>query len=292
MKKNTIAFITAILITTPLIAKESDAIDKPVVTTASGTHELGTIVINQDQFSKQDFQIYARTRLSELKQQGEVSQDKAKQLIEELVTITLLSQDAIKQGLDQDPTVKQAIKMSRYQILSQVALARYMDIHPITEKEKAALYEQYLVKRAKKEYKVRFIEVETETAANDALKKLKSGTDFETLAKKVSTDPSSVSGGDLGWYIPRDKNSAFANAVRSTAVGTYTQAPIKTKLGWGIILIEKIRDLPAYKKEDVYPKITKIIRQQRVVQYLTDLNKAATIKMLQVDGKEINFKAQ
>ncbi len=250
-------------------------------------NELKTIIVNNESFSKDDFQFYARSRLAKEKIKGQISQDRAKLMLKELVGLSLMSQDAIAKGLDKKTGIQQALRIARYQVLAQAGLAYYMTEHPILDAEKEKAYQAYLSKRAKKEYHIYNIQTKTAAEANDALKQIKAGADFKTVAKAISIDPSSKKGGDLGWYIPRDKKSSFDNMVLSLKAGEMTSKAVQSKFGWHIVMIEAVRDLPVYKKEKILPEIVKILTKSRVVDYLTQLNKSAKIKMIKADGSEV-----
>lgn len=75
--------------------------------------------------------------------------------------------------------------------------------------------------------------------AQNIIKKLDDGEDFDELAKKYSDDESNAeSGGDLGYFQPDEMVEEFANAVKELENGEYTKEPVKTKFGYHIILKE------------------------------------------------------
>ena len=68
----------------------------------------------------------------------------------------------------------------------------------------------------------------------DKVGKLK---DFQKLARKKSTCPSSQKGGDLGWFRKGRMVKAFEDAVWETPVATVSP-PVKTQFGYHLILVE------------------------------------------------------
>ena len=63
------------------------------------------------------------------------------------------------------------------------------------------------------EIHARHILVATQAQAEDIIKQLDNGANFADLAKKYSTDPGSVNGGDLGWFKKTDMVPEFADAA-------------------------------------------------------------------------------
>ena len=275
-------FLAISLLSSPLFALD-ETITPPK--TEKGAEQIS---INGDTFSKLDFQIYARSRLATEK--GKVSDDRAKEMIRDLVGIVLMAQDAKANGFDKDPEIQQALRLANYQILSQAGLIKYIKTHPITEAEKEKTYQVYLSKRPTAEYHIYNIQTKTEAEAQDAIKKLTSGTDFKTLAKEISIDPSSKVGGDLGWYTPKSNSSEFAKAILALEVGSYTQKPVHSEFGWHILLVQQKRKLTPVAKEKILPQIETLLKKGRMNEYLLELNKTAKIKMFDTEGKEVSLK--
>ena len=79
------------------------------------------------------------------------------------------------------------------------------------------------------------------TKAEEALKKLYEGADFETLAKQYSDDPSTRErGGDLGWFRSGSMVREFDQVVFSLHPGQYSNI-VETSFGFHIIKLEKVR---------------------------------------------------
>ena len=74
--------------------------------------------------------------------------------------------------------------------------------------------------------------------AEDLIKQLDDGADFEELAKEHSDDTGSASDGGLIDYFNRDDNmdEAFLNASIDLEKGKYTKEPVKSSFGYHIIL--------------------------------------------------------
>ena len=66
----------------------------------------------------------------------------------------------------------------------------------------------------------------------DKVGKLK---DFQKMARKKSTCPSSQKGGDLGWFLPEDMVIEFSTACQSIPKGEMGLHPIVTEFGVHII---------------------------------------------------------
>ncbi|WP_019027258.1 peptidylprolyl isomerase SurA [Colwellia piezophila] len=63
---------------------------------------------------------------------------------------------------------------------------------------------------------------------------------FEELAKEHSDGPTSVRGGDLGWFDPTTFDPAFQNALATMDKGEYHK-PFRSSFGWHIIQLEDRR---------------------------------------------------
>ena len=91
--------------------------------------------------------------------------------------------------------------------------------------------------------------------AEDLIKQLDDGADFEELAKEYSDDTGSASDGGLIDYFNKDDNmdEAFLNASIDLEEGKYTEEPIQSSFGYHIILKLDQKKKPKLKKvrEDI-----------------------------------------
>jgi peptidyl-prolyl cis-trans isomerase C len=70
--------------------------------------------------------------------------------------------------------------------------------------------------------------------ADEILKKLKQGGNFEAMAREYSTCPSKSKGGDLGWFGPGKMVAVFESAVERLGSGSLSDV-VSTQFGYHII---------------------------------------------------------
>lgn len=77
--------------------------------------------------------------------------------------------------------------------------------------------------------------------SNQAIKEIRSGTDFEIVARRYSQDPGSRDdGGELGWLRRGDLVSRFAAAAWAAKPGQVI-GPVETEFGYHVILVDRVR---------------------------------------------------
>lgn len=86
--------------------------------------------------------------------------------------------------------------------------------------------------------RAKHILVKTEEEANEVLKKLEDGADFDALAREYSFCPSKEKGGDLGYFNRGQMVPEFENAAFSAPIGGIA-GPIKTRFGWHVIKVTR-----------------------------------------------------
>ena len=91
------------------------------------------------------------------------------------------------------------------------------------------------------EWKASHILVKDRSLAEEFLKRLKQGANFESLAREHSTCPSKSSGGDLGWFGPGKMVPAFESAVKRLGVGSLSDV-VSSSFGCHVIKVTGKRD--------------------------------------------------
>ncbi|MCP5514555.1 MAG: peptidyl-prolyl cis-trans isomerase [Spirochaetales bacterium] len=86
------------------------------------------------------------------------------------------------------------------------------------------------------EWKASHILIKDRRLAEELLKKIKQGANFEALAREYSTCPSKSKGGDLGWFGPGQMVKPFEDAVKKTGAGSVSDV-ISTQFGYHIIKV-------------------------------------------------------
>jgi peptidyl-prolyl cis-trans isomerase C len=84
------------------------------------------------------------------------------------------------------------------------------------------------------EWRASHILVKSKTEADELLKRVKQGSQFESLAREFSTCPSKSSGGDLGWFGPGKMVAPFEAAVKRLSPGSVGDV-VQTQFGYHII---------------------------------------------------------
>lgn len=154
---------------------------------------------------------------------------------------------------------------------------------------------KYLSRSTAEQVRARHILVAVDKNASmndkaEALKKikkvqqeLKSGGDFEELAKKYSDDPGSKNrGGDLGFFSKGDMVPEFEKAAFSLGVGEVSE-PVQTDFGYHIIKVEEKRAARKLTYDDVKNDLKELLyqknAQKRYEAWLKDLRAKANIKV-------------
>jgi peptidyl-prolyl cis-trans isomerase C len=206
-------------------------------------------------------------------------------LLEQLIDRQAMALYARKQGLDHDPAVEHAIHQAVDQTLTNALLQR--DVGPsLTEPAIKAVYERdYANKPGEMEVHARHILVATEAEADKVIAQLKAGSDFETLAKQVSTEPGAKqSGGDLGWFKKGDMVPEFAAAAFAMKPGQFSQTPVHTQFGWHVIQVLEVRQAPPQTLEQVHDQIRQQLIQQGVQKVQQQAMAGLAVERFNPDG--------
>lgn len=210
-------------------------------------------------------------------------------LLDQLVDQKAMAIEATKDGLLNDPGVKHQIEVGTEQVL-QGALIRKTIGPDITQAAIQAVYDKdYANKPGVEEIHARHILVASESQAQDIIKQLDKdkGANFADLAKKYSTDPGSVNGGDLGWFKKTDMVPDFANAAFAMKDGEISQTPVHSQFGWHVIQVLGHRVDPTPTLADVQDKIRNQLIQQGIHNLLTQARSAVTVKEFAPDGSPL-----
>ncbi len=84
------------------------------------------------------------------------------------------------------------------------------------------------------EWRASHILVRDRALAQDLLKRIKQGANFESMAREPSTCPSKSSGGDLGWFGPGKMVASFESACKGLGIGSISDV-VQTQFGYHLI---------------------------------------------------------
>ncbi len=187
-------------------------------------------------------------------------------IIDQLTLQVLLADEAIKQGLDKTPDVVQQIETVKQNVLANAYVEDFMKAHPVSDADVQAEYERIKASMAGTQYKARHILLARESEAKDVIAKLKKDPGaFAKLAAERSTDHDTKdNGGDLGWFDLSRAAPEFGAAVSQLEKGKMTQEPVKTEIGYDVILLEDVKPIEVPPLEDVKAQLTQQIQQKNV----------------------------
>ncbi len=247
----------------------------PVYAEDQPTAKVSSISIPQER-------IDIRVKMITAQQNQPDSPELRKAVREDLINIELMSQEALKKGLDKQSETIQQLELAKQGVLVGAFMQDYVKTHPVSEEAIAKEYDNLKSSLGTKEYSVRHILVEKESEAKSIAAKLKKGGKFDKLAEINSKDPGSKEhGGDLGWIpvskIPGAFVKPFGDALMTLSKGQVS-GPVQSQFGWHIIKLEDIRDLKMPPLDEIKPQLTQRLQQQALKQLIADLRDNAKIE--------------
>ena len=211
--------------------------------------------------------------------QGQADSPELRKAIrDDMINIEVMTQEAVKAGLDKNAEVVQQVELARQQVLVGAFVQDYAKNHPIGEDQLKQEYDKLKAKLGSKEYNTRHILVETEAEAKDIIAQLGKKAKFEKLAAKSKDAGSAAQGGSLGWAIPGNFVPEFANALLNLKKGEYAKEPVQSQFGWHVIKLDDTRDLKVPQFEEVKPQLQQRLQQQSIKKAIDELRAKAKIE--------------
>lgn len=203
-----------------------------------------------------------------------------------IIRTKVLSAEAVKEKLDQQPDVALAIEIARESILADAARKHIEESTTVSDQELRDLYEKDKAKF--EEVRIAHILIRTDDAAlktgdplhpglpepearkklEDIRKQILAGADFGEMARKYSEDAVTArSGGDMGIIRPDKVAPPIIEAAHSLELGQVSDL-IPTPAGFEIIKVEQKRTIPF---EEAKAGIESQIRQSKANETLQHL---------------------
>ncbi len=186
-------------------------------------------------------------------------------VLQQLVQRQALVIQAQRRGLDDDPTVRRRMRAAADQVLA-TALIEAETAAVTTEQTLLDEFAKtWLGKPGPEQVHLRLIMTDTEPAAREAIKQLRTGADFATLAQQISKDSSAHNGGDLG-FAARDGLIPEIGAVAFMLdPGEIARHPVAAKGSWFVVKTEERRIGPTPRFRDLRHGLL-LARQQALLE--------------------------
>lgn len=179
----------------------------------------------------------------------------------QMITDELLYQEAQKQRLDRNPDVVRTVEAAKRQLMVEFYIAKFVKPQPVTDSAVKEEYENYKARQGSQEYRLRAIRTAAETAAQNALKQIKSGQDFTVVAQKVS------GGSNATWIsfkTPAQEGKTnglplpLAQAVEKMRQGEVSPV-IYAENSWWIIKLEESRPTKVLPFDEIKQEIRQLL---------------------------------
>lgn len=201
---------------------------------------------------------------------AELQPEQRRTMVETLVDLSLLAKAAQERGLDTEAKARADIEVNRITQLASLVIRDALEHSPVSDAEIQAAYDERYTADGE-EYKARHILLESAEDAEAVIAELDGGADFATLAQERSSGPSSVEGGDLGWFEAGRMVPAFTQAVMELEDGAYSSAPVETRFGWHVILREDSRAIAPPSLDTVRDQLNTQLEQDRIEALVNDM---------------------
>ncbi len=284
MKKSTLIRNTVLAVATLTVLTACGNDKSKALVTVNG------VKITQEKMDKRIQSLPENTRASF------AATENRKLLLDQLVNEELILQEAKKQKLDQKPeykeqiaTLEEQLQNSKNQLLINMILKDNIEKNiAVTEQDVSQFYENNKAQfQGYEQRRARHILVATEAEAKKILAELKSGKNFEALAKEKSMDPTKANGGDLGFFKRGDLVPDFEKVAFALKKGEVSGI-VKTQFGYHVMRLEDIQIAPEKPFESVKGQIQQFLQNQKqgaaINTYLDGLKAKAKIK--KADEKE------
>ena len=176
--------------------------------------------------------------------------------LDHMVQRILFAREAEKEGLASDPIVEKYIDYYRKQAaIKELYRKEIQDKVKVSDEEARQAYLKSLTK-----YHVRHLYAPSYREAENILKRLEKGEDWQTIAKETFRDKKlAQSGGDLGWVSWGDMDENLENAIYHLKPNEIS-APVRSRWGYHILEVLDVQkqaipseyDFQTHKKDFVH----------------------------------------
>lgn len=201
-----------------------------------------------------------------------------KAIREDLINLEVMTQEAVKLGLNKNDEVVQELDLAKQSVLVRAFVLDYTKNHPISEDQLKQEYDKLKAKLGNKEFNARHILLATEDEAKAIIAQLGKKAKFEKLAEKSMDAGSAQNGGSLGWAVPSNFVPPFADALQNLQKGQYTKEPVQSQFGWHVIKLDDVRELKVPPFEELRPQLQQRLQQQAIQKAIIDLKAKAKIE--------------
>ena len=200
------------------------------------------------------------------------------EILNEVISLELMRQESVKNGLDTSPTIVATLDQQTRTLLAGAAIRDFVQKNPVSDEQARAVYDREIGKPGT-EYKARHILVKTREEAEKIISELDKGGDFSALAREKSTDTSASEGGDLGWFSTAQMVQPFSDALAGLKKGSYTEEPVQTQFGWHVILLEDTRESTPPAFDDIKDRLKVLVANQQLQKHIQQVREAAKIEI-------------
>ena len=206
-------------------------------------------------------------------------------VVDALIDLKVVSDAAIKEGLETDETFKRQMNFLKQQALRQAYLAKAVAATVTDEALRKVYDERVAAMPVVEEIRVRHILLKDRAGAEAATTDIAAGKPFEEVAKSVSLDEASKgNGGDLGLLTAEQLPQELAAAIATAKIGEISTMPIETAFGFHVVKLEerRKREPPAF--EDVSAELRAGMETQAARKIVTDLKTGIRVEKLVPDA--------
>jgi len=234
-------------------------------------------VVNGEPVPESVLRIYVLA--TERRNLDELSPEDRERVVNDVIGLELLAQEAEKEGLTSSRTLAAQIELQRMQNLARAMASDYLQKNPPTDADIQAIYDENLPRLAGEQYKLRHILVTSKAEADTIIAELNQGSDFIALAQARADGPTGPNGGELGWLTLDSMPPSFAAAVRGMTVGSYSATPVQTDAGYHVVLLEQTQRQEPPALEDIRDDLKSAAERKQLDELIKMLRDAGTVSV-------------